>query len=346
MAQLGWYYSNQGRSYPFQAGELLGTVQPIELESSLNSESYSLPSSSESLASVSLASESESDGIPGAIHLPTTAVVDFGCTLGLDSGFEPDEHQVHLAEIRRWQGRLEFEFRCTAPELENWSLVFCRDIATAESAIEYGVATGPEGEAYCPDDATWEGFLVTGPLEELLLAIAEGQRQVPAEPWIVEPGLLISLRETYVRSISVANAARLRVWPSPECRDEDDPDTDPQAGLYFVNAACLTGPIRVVEGYNCSIQQNAGDNSLTIAAGVGAGAGKSCEEIELYPGESPPPGSTLLSGGPSCQQTISTINGLEGPHLQLLAGPGVSITTEDAKIIVDVDLADFANCAS
>ena len=116
----------------------------------------------------------------------------------------------------------------------------------------------------------------------------------------------------------------------------------------MVNARCLRGNLQVKDGYNILLTQNTADNSLTIGAAVGAGAGQLCSgDIPLYAGETPPTGSTVLSGGPTCAQVIQTINGITGPSISILPGQGVSVDQSSKNkntLVVNLDLHGLAVC--
>ena len=110
--------------------------------------------------------------------------------------------------------------------------------------------------------------------------------------------------------------------PSPDCPGGDIPVADPE---YIVYVRGLVGDLRFKEGYNVAIRQNDRDNSLTFLASQGAGAGTANCEVPVYPDEQPPAGSKLLTGGPACEEVISSINGLSASVIQLVADLGTSI---------------------
>ncbi len=85
-------------------------------------------------------------------------------------------------------------------------------------------------------------------------------------------------------------------------------------------------------------------NGIILLAGVGLGEGEPCYEVQLFPTEIPPDGSILLEGGPSCDQTLRSFNGVGGSLFNLIAGNGVTITSvsEDNRLIIDVNLSGLA----
>jgi hypothetical protein len=290
--------------------------------------------------------------------VPEEALVDFGCLLGLDAGFDDRMHAVALFEVRlAGDGRYEFDFRCDAPGLVDYALVFRRDPGDPEFATSRAAATPlgtPAPAPGCPpqrDDLLWEGYLTTGLLDTLAAALAAGTPlPLPAGPPAVEPALAQNLARGFVRTLNLANEDRTRAHPPAGCSvgvSEAFGDLPVREYTAIVNRECLHGPLVLREGFNVSIRQNARDSSLTIAAHPSAGAGAPCDEVPLTDAERPPAGSTLLTGGPSCSDVIGGINGLSAAALELVPLAGVRIapsTTDPHTLIVDVDLHDLTIC--
>ena len=92
------------------------------------------------------------------------------------------------------------------------------------------------------------------------------------------------------------------------------------------------------------------DHSLTFTAAQAAGAGTPCGEVPLYIDEPDPPGSTLLSGGPACDEIISSINGLSSSTINLVAGMGTVISPDETgdpnTLNVSFDYHDMTVCSS
>lgn len=338
MAHPGFLNDNQGRGYPFLAG-VTGIAAP---------------------------------GVnPGGLqYLPLPTIVDFGCLMGLYSQYQEDQHLVYLYRVKRIGNELFFEFRSNAPGLAGMSLVFCRYINDAVYSNQHmgGVKTPvtDHGLIYpsslsvtdveikeessfddddCPNDPLWVGFLVTGDLSYLANLLTDGNSLVATDTSIsVEPTLVRSLVSGYVRSINIGNTDRTRVHSPPGCKDVL---WDHQIGITFTQAQCITGQVRVQEGFNTVIRQNNNDNSLTLGAQVGAGAGEPCIEVPLFDGEKPQVGGKLLTGGPLCSEVLRTINGIgTNGVLNLIPGPGTTITPDPAhsKLVIDVDLHNLNVC--
>lgn len=283
----------------------------------------------------------------GAIELPTSTIVDFGCMIGVGSGYEYQSHGVWLESISRSVDILTFIFRCDAPHMLDRQLVFHRSMADVEfttsradsgavAAASSSSSSSSMAAAICyrePPD--WEGFLVTGDLTDLFDVLDDGDTLTGSKSATpVEPALVQNLDHTFVRSVNLVNKDRLRadgVTPS----------------IWIVNETCMADSVRFTEGYNSAISVSYVDNAIVLSAGVLAGAGEPCDEVPLYEDEEPPDGSLLLTGGPACRELITTINGVGGPNVQMLGGIGVSIyahPTIPHRVVIDLDRHDLRTC--
>lgn len=292
-----------------------------------------------------------------ADSLPTAAIVDFGAIMGLYSEYQAGLHTIYLYAVRNTGSEISFEFRTTAPAASVVSLIFTRPLSPPEFVIEY-VDAGAAGNGSsassaslsCGTSPLWEGFLVTGNLQDLLELIpAEGDALVfTSSRWQIEPARVQSLVQTYVRSIGLANFDRTHVTPPAQCRQGSSSSSGAPIPI-FVQTACLTGPLKLKPGYNCDIRQDDNTNTITISAAVGDGEGIVCDEVALYGGETPPADSTVLTGGPTCFNIVKTINGVGGSTVQLIGGSGVQITPDDEDpngLLINVDLNNFVVCST
>jgi hypothetical protein len=293
------------------------------------------------------------------VALPYATLVDFGCIMGLDAGYNDRTHAVHLHSVQRAGTEFTFEFRCDAPGLWLYALRFTRRLADPEFATDESEAvlqTTPGQVDPCVairDDPLWEGWLTTGLLDDLEALLADGQSLLAdVTAPVVEPATIQNLALGYVRTLNLANEDRTRALAPEGCSEGDsvslgDPVSLAQQYRTIINAECLFGPQTLREGYNCVIRQSAQDNALTISAALAAGAGAPCDEVPLAARETPPPGSKLLTGGPACDEIITSINGLSGSVITLVPLHGVQVTVADTApntLIVDVDLHDLAIC--
>jgi hypothetical protein len=282
---------------------------------------------------------------PATIMPPLDTLIDFGCLVGLDAEFDSSSHVVYLHRITRAGSTFTFDFRSDAPGLLDYALVFSRHLTDVEYATDYAGAT-PVGGSQGPQDGLWEGFLVTGPMASLAAMLpTDGVLAATTGPQI-EPALVQNLGRSYVRSINLANQDRTHATPPADCPGGGDSGADYP---YVIAATGMVGDIRFVEGYNISIRQNARNSSLTFMSVQGAGDGVPCEEVPVYPGEKPPAGSELLSGGPACDEVINSINGLTASLIQLIPGLGVSIVVPPGQhntLNVNLDRHDMTICGA
>lgn len=334
MPGIGFLNDNEGRSYPF----ITQQDAAFELERFGSGDSSSLAL------------------LPATFELPEATLVDFGCLMGPDAIFDTAADTVYLYEIRRRPDNFfSFEFRTTAEAAAGWSLSFsCPDDEARYTTLWAEAHKHPPGEAVddsfsCQPDQPYEGFLVIGDLAPLrdLLDVGEAVRVL--EGLVVEPALIQDLNGTFTRGINVANSVRLRTTIDAVCASSSSVALGDQVllGDILANSLCLTGALTFSEGYNCSVTTDPTTNSLTISASVGAGAGEPCGEVPQFEGETPPPGSDLLSGGPACSQAVQTLNGLTGPIMQIIGGVGVTVFKtpgSDHSITVSIDLNELTQC--
>jgi hypothetical protein len=312
MAKPGFYNDNEYRAYPFIARRPIIAVDACGVP----------------------------DSTPQTVTtpLPNSAVVDAGFIMGIDSEFDEETHTVYLARIVRDNDEFTFEFRTNATGATTRPIIFTRH-AAAEWLNE--TADSNPGLPECATEPAWEGFLVTGPLDDLLAELpVNGELLFAATDYVVEPGRVQSLIKAYVRSINIGNYGRVMA-SNEECNESSEPVGTRE---IIVNARCLTGDLKFKEGYNCLIQQVNRTNAIRV--GVGASSvppdSELClygSELPFYPGEVPPAGSKFLSGGPACDEVISTINGLVGPNVQLVGGTGVKIVTTQNENKITIQLA-------
>lgn len=290
---------------------------------------------------------------PDASLLPYSAIVDCGIIMGLDSEFDGELHNVWLQKIQRTGDVFEFEFRTNAPGAVGLPLVFTRNAAATEWLSETA-----ESEPYianqnsCAVEPAWSGFLVTGPLVDLDAALPENGTITLGENYVLETARIQSLVKTYLRSISLGNLSRpLAV---SVC------DTQPSITReVIINKKCVTGNIRFKEGYNTQIRQRQAASEIVISAGKNLGQqydAAICEtygEIPFYENELPPfigdtdVRSKFLSGGPACNELVSSINGIEGPNVNIVGGTGIEIIPdlENNSLTINLSKKSIAgNC--
>jgi hypothetical protein len=303
--------------------------------------------------------------------LPDYAIADFGCIMGAESGYRAGVDTVNLSRIRSVGGYVEYEFTTTAPGLEGKVLRFVRAVSDEDYITDYAESIdentdstidcsincescNPTPDEDCANDNPWTGYLVTGKVAKLAqwlpectpIDCEEGSRVVCVFTGTVpvEPSLIQSLSGSYARSLNVANADRTRASAPQECKDYCWP-FDIQD--HYTACACVIGNIRFVEGYNACISQSDLDNTITINACVGGGAGEPCTPPLVTDDEAPPEGRQTLDGALKCDEVIRTINGVGDRFFEIVGGTGVVITPvpEENKVIVDINLQTLALCA-
>lgn len=257
------------------------------------------------------------------LGLPKASIVDFSCLVGLSSGFVAATHRVTLTSVTRTTSTsLTFSVEIDAPGVTAPQLTFTRLITDAEFTFEYSGADG------------FSGQLVTGDLTELFSMLpAVGDVLVVGAEFL--PSLIQDLGKSYVSSINFWNADRTRVTAPPGCPDLVWPFTlEPHYQVQTIS----TGSVTFREGHNTTIKVGTQDNSIGFSAGSGKGLGKQCQEIPVFSGEVPPVGSVFLSGGPSCKETINSINGINAKNIVITTGAGINITADSANSAIRIDL--------
>jgi hypothetical protein len=287
--------------------------------------------------------------------LPDSAVVDCGIIMGLSSGFAHGEHAIWLAGIIRNAGVVRFEFATDAPGAAEMPLVFeCAENGNEWTAV-FSESEPPAGvDPACAPEPAWEGFLVPGPLAEIIALLSENGNALsfPVNERALEPGRVQSLVKSYVRSVNLGNLPRVRALPPGDCYVSGDSVASRD---IVVNAVCMQGDLRIKEGYNCRIKQTDRLNDIRIGAEPGAGDTARAElcdhgsELPLYDGEPFDDETGFYSGGPACSQTISTINGIGGANVNIVGGTGVTVTTNAETNTVIIALAQnnlVGNCGT
>lgn len=301
-------------------------------------------------------------GITTMHQLPDDFIVDCGFTMGPESTFQEDEHHVFLYKISRASLNVFlFEFRSDATALLEAPLIFSRNLSAAKYTTQFLESDIPEYvplsqsvslslsevEAATCGEPYWSGYLVTGSMPALAarLNIGDTITRAATDEALVEPALIQNLNECQVVSINVANGDRTRALRPEDCPENEWPFA---IGQIYTNRECLQGDIKLRAGYNVSLSQLAASNTIRLAATVNAGLGEPCEEVKLFPAETPPEGAgnDLLAGDFYCNEALRSINGLQGPNLNLFAESGVSITAdqETNTIVIDINLVDLSAC--
>jgi hypothetical protein len=306
--------------------------------------------------------DTPASGSVAMYQLPDNFIVDCGFVMGPESGFMEDEHTVFLYKVSRASLNVFlFEFRSDAPELANTPLIFSRNLSDADYTTEFLESDIPEyiplsqsvslslseSQAAECGEPFWSGYLVTGSMQSIASRLAVGETIVrtTTDEAIIEPTLVQNLNESQVVSINIANGDRTRALRPADCPPNE---WNFNTGEIYVNRECLQGAVKLRAGYNTVLNQITLSNTIQLSAIVNAGLGEPCEEVKLFPAETPPIGATnnLLAGDFYCNEVLRSINGLQGPNLVLFAGSGVSVTADQTTntVIIDVNLVDLSAC--
>jgi hypothetical protein len=287
-------------------------------------------------------------------QIPDYLIADCGFIVGPGSGFLEGVHSIFLNSVYRDSSKVFFVFKCDAPGLVNLPLVFSRNLIDPLYTREFAdsdlanIEHGSESETIegC-DTVFWSGYLVTGNLEnvqDLFSADVPVGRTSP-DATVIEPALIQNLEQNQVVSVSVANVDRTRSVRPGACPPVS---WDFPTNQVYVWKECMVGNIQFAAGYNTALSQSTLNNTITISAVVGAGKGEPCQQVEIFPGETPPENSSnnLLEGDYYCNEVLRTVNGIAGPNLTLFAGTGVAIIpdSDNNKVVIDINLDDLSLC--
>jgi hypothetical protein len=324
MPQPNWYNDNANRAFPFEYATV-GVAVP-------------------------------SSGAVTMRELPDDFIVDCGFTIGPAADFKEDTDSVYLNRIYRIGNDVYFEFVTTESSMSQYPLTFIRSINEEEYALEYLDSDNPaeRGSQASISDSVgtacrlpfWSGYLVTGDMSSIDARLADGDSIVrTAGDSVVEPALIDNMSKSIVSSFELANADRTRATSPVGC---DDPSWPFETGLVYESARCVQGAVKLKAGYNVSIGVIPSSNTINLSAVLNAGEGQPCEEIKLFPDETPPTGATnnLLEGGTLCNEVLRAINGIGGPAFTIRGGQGVSVLPDpDAHcVIIDVNLLNLDLC--
>lgn len=325
--QPNFFNQNAGRSFPF-----LADFQEVleEIEDSLSAAR-----------------------VWGMQNLPNDTVVDFGCTFGVGIDYDASAHIVYLHTIRRSGSNFVFDFRTitTGLDADEHVLRFIHAVANTTYETSYAtvgtVAAEAESISRCDRSsiADWGGYLTTGSLESLAELLTQDGDVLRGDiiRAIVEQGLVRSLRGAALKNVYLGNVERTRTTNPEGCIEQTWPFA---RETVYVSPVCISGPIRFIEGYNITIEQRTGNNSLTFAATVGGGAGEPPAEVPILANEAAADGRTLLTGGPACHEVVRSINGSGGRVLEVFAGAGCNVLAEpeNHRLIVDFNMNNMALC--
>ncbi len=274
------------------------------------------------------------DGPDGEIALPTGAIVDFGAASWRGAPAAPAADGIRLTSLIRDGDAVTARF---SDEIGS-----TLDFVSAPGAPRYVTVFAEATEdGVCGPVPILDGFAVFGDVSELLDLIPEGTWDVAQGE--VELSCVLAALTPPALAVHLANAPRVLASPPPGCEPEDD-EPDAESQDCVPSATCLTGALRFAPGFNVDVKVDERSRTIRFLPGVGAGAGEPCGEVPRSLDEEPPEGSVLLSGGPSCAETILSINGAIGPDVSIVSGPGVRVQPDPDDphgLLIDIDFNDL-----
>jgi len=263
-----------------------------------------------------------------AFSLPDNVILDAGFTLGIDSGFDNETSYVDLSEFSWSYESITFVFSVDSIGV---SFVFVRSREDLRGATEYVEAE--EGAS------AGVGFLVTGEVSALIdnLTALYGTTGTLSANYVenipkLEPSTITYIGGQRVETVNVANIERYTVDGCCNSISE-------YAEVGHTVASGLVGNIKLKAGYNTRINVNPLTNVVTFFPEQAAGLGEPCEEVERWPTETKPSGSSLFSGGDACGDLIYTVNGVsptENGVFRLNGGSGISVVAYPDQHRIDI----------
>ena len=100
------------------------------------------------------------------------------------------------------------------------------------------------------------------------------------------------------------------------------------------------------------MRQEAGTNSLVISGANNAGAGPVCGEVPIDATEAAILESNTgqtLTGGPTCQQLLLSLNGVAGQNIVISGGDGFKVTPstiDQHTLIISAVTGAFTACTN
>lgn len=308
------------------------------------------------------------------LQLPESTLVDFNCYIYIDVGYAEDQNKVWLYSVERVGNDFAFKFACDADGLTGNYLTFVKNLSDPEFSYAFSsniesytsssiVLDETLNESYapntCPEKILWEGYIVIGSLAELADTMNPGDIIYDySGDTVVEPALVINIQDSTVRTLNIANRLPAQVTPPDGC------EGPPVLDEILVHRTCITGDVVFSHGYCCDVGMTVADNEINFTAlETGSIKGNFCgneQDTAIYiksllvPGiqvastHVVPANSALYSGGPTCRETLKSINGISAKRLWIVGGKGISLTTdqETFSINVEVTLSGLAICAN
>jgi hypothetical protein len=272
------------------------------------------------------------------LHLPNETIVDAGFLIGPSTEYDPEQQHVFLKSVTRSGQTLNFEFKLSGSSAA--SLIFEFNPSSQQKTIFKEL-----NQSGSCGNLLWSGYVTFGDLQTLISMLNDGFSfsQSGTAQGKIEPTLVQSLYNAGVTSINVANSDRTRVKTRPDCGELTYSFT---LKKQYVQATCLKGNVKIAAGINCDGLQTT-SNEIRITPTDPSQSVVNTTPT-LFPGESPPIGSTnnLLDGSHYCNEVVRTFAGGSGPFLRLRGSRAVTITDNPAahKITIKIEPEKLGSC--
>ena len=196
--------------------------------------------------------------LPGVPAVDQSILIDCQFDFAAYAGFVPGVSTVWLSRISSDGTNVTLRFSTDAEELSSISLDFVipRSGPEFQHAFASADATFPDSTP-CAAQLAWFGFVIVCNRQAVVDATGGGPVTFTKTQTPVEPVLVRTMEDSYVRSVSVANQRRTLIT--------DTADTVPP---YLVYDTCLQGPIKIAEGHNCVLPDTVVQGSVLAASRV------------------------------------------------------------------------------
>lgn len=260
--------------------------------------------------------------------LATQHIVDAGFTLRANvldgEAFTPE---VRLFKIVKTNAVLEFHINVPTAYV----------VSVPLAAPDYSTYTVFKKEAaICGSPNTLAGSITVADIPALAAALASGDNIINV---LFDVATCDFVLEQAVSNIRIANVHKRQSENFGDCGI-------PKPGLFsndgFVlskrgdsrqpivyQELCPTQQLRIIAGLNASVAANTVRQQITFAVSKSETIPQ-CQEIAISPQEALALASALPTLSPQrCSQVVTSVNGLPGPHVSLVGGPGVTILKKD-----------------
>lgn len=255
-------------------------------------------------------------------------LVSAGFVAGARANYVHTTSEIRLQHLFRLENSLEVVVRMYNLGALAGESKFQVDLSKGDYVTTYS-DTPVEGAEHL-----LSGFIVTGRQEEML-KLPNNSVVSPAN-FVFEPALTVNRSGTVVTSIRVANEDRTRVSESNDNAGNRD---------IIEITGDLRGDLKLVDGYNTEIRYNVVQGQIVFRVLQGAGAGNSCSDIPVFPGETLSSDSSP-EGVLRCEDVLRSFNGVGGQRFDFLgqADSQVRVIDDENRIVIDLEPESLRQC--